>query len=331
MGLEQHWYSHNARAYAFWPLSLVFQAVVKLRHAAYQAGLCRRYKLPVPVIVVGNISVGGSGKTPLVIELVELLRRAGLQPGIVSRGYRGRSQTWPRHVDASSDPVQVGDEPVLLAQRCQCPITVGPDRSAAAQALLAESASPVNIIVSDDGLQHYAMQRDIEIAVIDSQRGLGNGFCLPAGPLREPERRLQSVDYIIYNGIAQSDGQGYSMVLSAEHARNLVDDRQSKPLADFRGTTVHAVAGIGHPERFFTMLQHAQLNIIRHAFPDHHHFTAKDVCFADAQTVLLTEKDAVKCRPFAQPGFWSVPVTARLDERFEQQLLKHLSHTINST
>ncbi len=201
--LDRYGYSLNLVSVLLWPLSLLFGTVVRLRRWLYQQGFGRNETFTVPLIVVGNITVGGTGKTPLVARLVELLREAGYQPGVISRGYGGQSAQWPRHVAADSDPLQVGDEPLLLAQRCRCPVVVGPDRIAAARALLA--TYPCNVIISDDGLQHYPLRRDIEIAVVDGFRRLGNAACLPAGPLREPPSRLRDVDFVVGNGAARGD------------------------------------------------------------------------------------------------------------------------------
>ena len=321
----QHWldrygYSLNGVAVLLWPVSLLFSAVVRLRRWLYQTGLRRSETLPVPVIVVGNISVGGTGKTPLVARLVELMREAGYTPGIVSRGYGGQSTEWPRQVAADGDPTLVGDEPVLLARRCRCAVVVGPDRVAAARLLL--ETYGCNLIISDDGLQHYRLRRDIEIAVVDGFRRLGNAACLPAGPLREPPSRLREVDFVVGNGAAR--GREYLMSLRGETAVNLDDPLITSTLASFRQCTIHAVAGIGDPWRFFDHLRHARLRLIEHPFPDHHPFKPEDLQFREDLPVLMTEKDAIKCRGIApaRASCWYVPVSAQLDPEFEDQLLK---------
>ncbi|MCP5159493.1 MAG: tetraacyldisaccharide 4'-kinase [Gammaproteobacteria bacterium] len=319
--LDRYGYSLNLVAVLLWPLSVLFGMVVRLRRRFYQLGLLKSEAVGAPVIIVGNISVGGTGKTPLVAWLVTLLREQGYQPGIISRGYGGESKQWPRHVTADTDPRQVGDEPVLLAQRCCCPVVVGPDRVAAAQALF--GTYDCNVIISDDGLQHYRLRRDIEIAVVDGLRRLGNGACLPAGPLREPPSRLQKVDFVIGNGAA-SDNE-YLMSLRGETALNLVDPLVSVTLAGFRKSTVHAVAGVGNPRRFFNYLRHARLHLIEHPFPDHYFFGLKDLRFPQDLPVLMTEKDAIKCRAFASEDWWYVPVNAHLDPEFEEELLKRLA------
>ena len=319
--LDRYGYSLNGVAVLLWPLSLLFGLAARVRRLLYLHGLRRSEALPVPLIVVGNITVGGAGKTPLVARLVDLLRDAGYQPGIISRGYGGQSAQWPQHVRANSDPQQVGDEPVLLARRCRCPIVVGPDRVAAARALL--DTYGCNVILSDDGLQHYRLRRDLEIAVVDGFRRLGNGACLPAGPLREPPSRLRAVDFVVGNGAAR--GGEYLMCLRGDRAVNLTDPGISVSLAGFSQSTVHAVAGIGDPGRFFDQLRHARLRILEHPFPDHHAFRPEDLQFPQDLPVLMTEKDAVKCQTFAPEGCWCVPVSARLELAFEEDLLKRLA------
>lgn len=319
--LDRHGYSLNLTAVLLWPLSILFGSVVCVRRRLYQIGFFKSQSVGAPVIIVGNISVGGTGKTPLVARLVELLREAGYKPGIISRGYGGQSKEWPRHVTMDSHPGEVGDEPVLLAQRCRCPIVVAPDRVAAAKALFARY--DCNVIVSDDGLQHYRLQRDIEIAVVDGQRRLGNGACFPAGPLRERPSRLNEVDFVIGNGAAR--GHEYLMCLRGDTAINLVDPCITSTLAGFRRTTVHAVAGIGDPGRFFDHLRHARLRIIKHPFPDHHPFRPEELRFPQDLPVLMTEKDAIKCRSFASENWWVAPVSAQLDPEFEEQFLRRLA------
>ena len=319
--LDRYGYSLNGIAVLLWPLSLLFGLAARVRRLLYLHGLRRSEAVPVPLIVVGNITVGGAGKTPLVARLVDLLREAGYQPGVISRGYGGQSAQWPQQVRADSNPRLVGDEPVLLARRCRCPIVVGPDRVAAARTLL--DTHGCNVILSDDGLQHYRLQRDLEIAVVDGFRRLGNGACLPAGPLREPPSRLREVDFVVGNGAAR--GSEYLMSLRGDRAVNLTDPGISVSLAGFSQSTVHAVAGIGDPGRFFDQLRHARLRILEHPFPDHHAFRPQDLHFPQDLPVLMTEKDAVKCQTFAPEGCWYVPVSARLEPAFEEDLLKRLA------
>jgi tetraacyldisaccharide 4'-kinase len=282
--------------------------------------------MPVPVVVVGNLTVGGSGKTPLVLWLVAELKRMGLRPGIVSRGYGG-AQKAPTPVTGNSDPAQVGDEPVLLASRSACPVYIGRRRRSAARALLRNH--DCGVIVSDDGLQHYALRRDVEVIVVDGQRRFGNGFCLPAGPLREPPARLALGDYVVVNGRAR-EGE-YAMGLRAESVVNLKDPEHVQPLEAFRHQRVHAVAGIGHPLRFFDMLRAHGIEVEDHPFPDHHPYRAQDIAFADGRAVLMTEKDAVKCRAFAHDRCWYVPVSAVPDTRFAAALLAQVRDLASAT
>lgn len=268
------------------------------------------------MIVVGNITVGGTGKTPLVIGLVQFLRANGWNPGIVSRGYGGTTIDQPQWVDKNSEPDQVGDEPVLMATRTECPIAVGANRVAAANMILDQS--DCNLIVSDDGLQHYALHRDIEISVIDSQRRYGNGYCLPVGPLREPLSRLESVDLVVCNGGKRAGA--CSMLLRGDVALNLLDPNRKMSLNQFRSTDCHAVAGIGNPQRFFEHLRSFGLRCNEHRFPDHYEFDITDLQFTESSPVLMTEKDAVKCRSFAQENYWYVPVDAQLDDQFFEKL-----------
>ena len=314
--LENYWYKKNPLPNLLLPFSWLFCALVYLRRKAYATGLFKTHKVIVPVIVVGNITVGGSGKTPLVIWMVEFLKSVGYYPGIVSRGYKGHAKHWPQQVRPDSDPEMVGDEAVLLAQRCDCPIAVGPDRVAAAKGLL--QFSDCDVIISDDGLQHYALDRDIEIVVIDGIRRFGNQHCLPAGPLREPLSRLDEVDIQICNG---RGGRGeFSMGMSVENTIKLNNHEQNQSLESFKGKPVHAVAGIGNPDRFFGALRSKGLDLIEHPFPDHHRYTESDISFDDTLDIIMTEKDAVKCRRFLKARAWFVPADTKIDERFSQRL-----------
>lgn len=313
-GLQQHWYARSPWLLLLTPLSVVFHAVVLLRRLAYRYGILRSGHPGVPVVVVGNITAGGTGKTPLVAWLVNDLKAGGWRPGIVSRGYRGKASSWPQQVRADSDPVTVGDEAVMLAGQCRCPMAVGPDRLAAARALV--DHGDCNIILSDDGLQHYALDRDIEIAVIDGIRRFGNGFLMPAGPLREPEKRLRSVDLVVVNGLGKH-GE-YPMKLKPGQAVPLEGGLSAAALADFRGKRVHAVAGIGNPERFFQVLGQAGIQAETHAFSDHHPFRREELEFGDDLPVFMTEKDAVKCRGMGLKDAWYVPVAAELPKGFRE-------------
>ena len=315
---NRHWQRLGPLAIVLFPLSLIFRAVVAMRRAAYRLGLARQRRAGCPVIVVGNITVGGSGKTPLVIWLSEWLRDQGLHPGIVSRGYGGRARHWPQQVRADSDPRTVGDEAVLLAQRRGCPVCVGPDRPAAIEALLEHT--DCNIVISDDGLQHFAMARDIEIAVVDGERRFGNGLMLPAGPLREPVSRLNSVDFVITNGKA-ARGE-HAMRLRRPVLVPLSGEGEVRDIEQFQGVRVRAIAGIGNPERFFGMLRRFGLEVDARPFPDHHDFKAVELHFDDALPLLMTEKDAVKCRRIVTGDVWVVRVEAQPDAPFVHRLSK---------
>lgn len=312
---ESVWYGRHPAGLALAPFGQVWRGCAWARRAAYASGLLSVYRAPVPVIVVGNLTVGGTGKTPLVIWLAAKLREMGFKPGVVARGYRGAARHWPQQVREDSDPVAVGDEAVLLARRTGLPLAVGPNRRDAIQALLRHRG--INIVVSDDGLQHYAMARDIEIAVVDGVRRFGNGACLPAGPLREPASRLASVDLVVTSGLA-ARGE-FAMKYVARDVRPL-GQGAPVPLAAFSPKAVHAVAGIGHPEKFFGLLKHHGFTVTPHVFPDHHRYTRQDVDFGDGLPVLMTEKDAVKCEHFGNPRLWCVPIDAELPEVFERRL-----------
>ena len=312
------WTGRGAIAWLLWPLSLVFRVVVFVRRILYGLRLFRSVHPGIPVIVVGNLTVGGSGKTPLVIWIAEFLKSKGWVPGIVSRGYGARI-TEPRAATVADDAAEVGDEPILLSRRSGCPVWVGADRVKVAARLRA-AHEDVNVLVLDDGLQHYALRRDLEIAVLDA-RGFGNGFLLPAGPLREPRSRLRSVDAVVSHA---SSARGYAMRLEGDLLHRMTDARERQPLKAFAGQRVHAVAGIGDPNRFFLHLGKAGLKVVPHPFPDHHPFTPRDLEFGDGLPVLLTEKDAVKLRSVARPGWWVLPVSAQLDPAFGTWLLGKL-------
>ena len=309
--LERVWYGGQPPGIVLLLLAVVYGALAALRRALYRAGLLRRVRLPLPVLVVGNLGVGGTGKTPLTIALVEALRARGWRPGVVSRGYGGRVAR-PQRVVAGADPAAVGDEPCLIVARTGAPMAVGGDRIAAAHLLQEEGA--VDVLIADDGLQHYRLCRDVEICVIDGQRRFGNGRLLPAGPLREPPARLASVDFRVCNGGEPGAGE-VPMRLAPMAARRL-DGAEERPLAAFAAKRVHAVAGIGHPARFFALLRAHGIEVQEHAFPDHHAFRPDDLAFGDAAPVLMTEKDAVKCRAFVTPLLWSVAVDAQLPAAF---------------
>jgi tetraacyldisaccharide 4'-kinase len=306
--LNRVWYERSAPRWWLVPLSLLYGTVTGSRRFLYARRLRKSTRLPVPVVVVGNLSVGGTGKTPLVCWLVARLKERGFKPGVVTRGYGGTSGG-VRLVEASDDPHVVGDESVLLARRTGVPLAVGRDRPAAGLLLVNAGC---DVIVSDDGLQHYALARDCEIVVIDGDRLFGNGWLLPAGPLRETRGRMEAADAIVVNGGRALVDDALSMRLEAKSAMRLVGGA-TQSLEDFEPGPVHAVAGIGNPERFFNMLRAHGIEVLGHPLPDHAHIQAPDIFFADGRPVLMTEKDAVKCAQIAGTQHWYVPVSASFD------------------
>ncbi len=301
--LNRVWYRRRPPPWLV-PASGLYAAVSALRRAAYRRGWLAVQRVGCPVLVVGNLSVGGTGKTPLVIWLADRLAAAGRRPGIMTRGYRGSAGA-ARLVGAEDSAALVGDEPVVLARRTGLPVAIGRARVEAARLLIGAGC---DVLVSDDGLQHYALSRDVEIVVIDGERRFGNGWLLPAGPLRESPRRLGRVDAIVLNGGVPSAGE-LAMRLEPGMVIGLRGGAPV-PLADFAGRTVHAVAGIANPQRFFRLLRAAGLEVIEHPFDDHADFRAADIRFADRNPVLMTEKDAVKCAGFADDRHAFVPVEA---------------------
>tara|TARA_R110002050_G_scaffold57423_5_gene129108 strand:- start:12121 stop:13122 length:1002 start_codon:yes stop_codon:yes gene_type:complete len=318
--LINSWYQPQPIRWLLWPLSFIYQTVLRLRSGLFFIGLFNRRYLPVPVIIVGNITVGGTGKTPCVIWLAKQLQQAGYRPGIISRGYGGKAEHYPLHVKSDSDPAIVGDEPIIISRHTACPMVVAPDRFAAGKMLLQDT--DCNIIISDDGLQHYALGRDIELVIVDGQRQFGNQLCLPAGPLREPISRLELVDFIVENN--GSGNASYIMTLSQLHAVNLADPSKHQTLASFAGQSVHAIAGIGHPQRFFDQLSSHGIQAVSHAFADHHRFQLKDLDFNDNKPILMTEKDAVKCQGFANSNTWYIPIEAAISGKLDQHILQKL-------
>lgn len=328
--LTRAWLRRGPLAVALLPVALLFGALAAVRRRLFQSGLKPSARLPVPVIVVGNIFIGGTGKTPLTIWLAEALRAAGMQPGIISRGHGGDAgkDGAPRAVTPGSDPRVVGDEPLLIAQRTGCPVVIGRQRAEAGRALLAAHPD-VDVLITDDGLQHYALARDIEIILFDG-RGVGNGWLLPAGPLREPPSRRR--DFTVINvpeitpALARAvGGAPYRMLLSGQYAEPLHGGARV-PLAGLRAKRIVAAAGIGNPGRFFSMLRAAGLAPGELALPDHHDFLDDPFAAVDAEIILITEKDAVKCRQIEHlkddPRLWVVPVTAQLDPALAEQIVE---------
>lgn len=321
--IERHWYHITPLHIILLPLSLIFGLLAASRRVLYRIGLLNRITLPVPVVVIGNITVGGSGKTPLTLWLAQQLLDDGWHPGIISRGYRSSAET-PRAVSVLDSADAVGDEPLLMALRKLCPVWIGRDRPAAARALL-EAHPECDIILSDDGLQHYRLQRNVEIAVIDGMRRFGNGFLLPAGPLREPPSRLDMVDAVVVNNGAGIIGTEYRMQLEGTVFRNLLNPDALMHASDFNGMRLHAIAGIGNPERFFRHLENLGLAVTRHPLPDHHRYTAADIAIGDADAILMTEKDGVKCTPFATEKCWVLRVDAQLDSALTDHILERVA------
>lgn len=322
MASPSHWQHRGALALLLLPLAGLFAAVSALRR-----GLLHAQHPGVPVIVVGNITAGGTGKTPLTLWLAQFLRSHGRHPGIVSRGY-GAARSDPRAVPLDGAPQDYGDEPCLLAQRAGCPVWVGADRVAAVRALCATHPE-TDVIISDDGLQHYRLARDFEIAVIDGERGLGNGWLLPAGPLREPASRLATVDAVVINGndARRAWPLALPMQLIGGEFRNLRQPQEIVTAAYFSGRRVYAIAGIGNPRRFFAQLGRLGVSCMPREFPDHHAYTAEDLAFAGNDEIVMTEKDAVKCMPFATARHWAFIINAEPDPRLGDMILARLAET----
>ena len=313
--LEKTWYEGGLLVYLLIPFSWIYIVVISIRRFLYGSGLLAVQRVDIPVIVVGNISVGGTGKTPLVIWLAEFLKERGMKPGIISRGYGGRTKRWPQQVRADSNPGQVGDEPVLLAQRTACPVAVSPCRYQAASELHEHTAC--DILLCDDGLQHLGLHRDLEIAVIDGDRRFGNGHCLPAGPLREKTSRLEQVDMLVAN--AKAGKNEFLMEYVPGNVVSLLDESRILDIEALKGQDVHAVAGIGNPQRFFSYLRSLGLRVIIHQFPDHYDFSAEDLGFSADVPVVMTEKDAVKCRSFANENYYYLKISVKMSNAFEHR------------
>lgn len=315
------WYRGARWLWLLWPLSLLFALISHLRRQLFALGLKRVYRAPVPVLVVGNLTVGGNGKTPVVVWLVEWLRAQGYRPGVISRGYGGKSEQYPLVLNDNTPAAQAGDEPVLIYRRTGCPVVVGPGRADAAARL---AALGVDIIISDDGLQHYALARDLELVVVDGQRRFGNGRLLPMGPLREGKWRLNSVDAVINNGGPVQSGE-YLMTLAPGELRPVSGEGKTPA----SGTTVHALAGIGHPPRFFNTLQGLGFILDKQiALADHEPMRPAELASLADKPLLITEKDAVKWSG-GHDDCWYLPVQACLPAEFEQMLskrLKELNH-----
>lgn len=325
--LQKQWLSFTLWHILLLPLSWIFAGIVTLRKLFYEKGWLKSSRLSVPVVVVGNINVGGTGKTPLVIWIAEQLQLSGYKPGIISRGYGGNVAK-VTEVSAFSVPLDVGDEPVLIAMRTKCPVFVSPNRVEAGQALL--NAYPeCDVIISDDGLQHYRLQRDVEIVVYDSVTKFGNEALLPAGPLREFKLRLKTIDALVSNGKVTNDAACYvpkpvEMQLESSMFYNLKAHHVTAGADAFAQKKILAIAGIGNPNRFFQKLSAMGLSFQSKAYADHYAFQAKDFDDIETDVVLMTEKDAVKCRPFAQPNMWVLPVDAVIGDELIITVLNKL-------
>lgn len=332
--IHRVWYEEGVLGWLLVPLSAVYWIVLQLRTLLYGNGILQTYRAGVPVVVVGNITAGGTGKTPTVLWLVGALQERGFRPGIVSRGYGGSKSGTSMRVEADSDASVVGDEPALLARRTGCPVVVDPDRSRAAAMLVADG---VDVIVTDDGLQHYRLERDYEICVIDGARCLGNRRLLPAGPLRENPGRLESVDQVLVNGglhgdtghLTCAEQNALPFELVATEACRL-NGSLTRRLERFAGTTVHGVAAIGNPQRFFDLLRGHGIQVIEHVFPDHAAPGRRAFDFGDGFDVFMTEKDAVKLGRNMQDKYWYVPVTLEMETVDEMPLLAQIESRLRS-
>jgi tetraacyldisaccharide 4'-kinase len=336
--IEQVWFKkHRAK---YWlvplllPLSALFYLLSLLRRLAFKLGVLKSFNVDAPVIVVGNIGVGGNGKTPVVVHLVELMKTLGFKPGVISRGYGGKADTYPYLLDDSSTSIQAGDEPILIYQRCHVPVVVGADRVANAKWLITQGC---NVVISDDGLQHYRLQRDIELIIVDAKRLFGNGLLLPAGPLREGKWRLQQADLVIFNGayVTSNNNKNIESLLMTLTGNELIHIKSGEKLllTEFIKTwhSVNAIAGIGDPQRFFDTLKTLGFNIIKQqGFIDHKNFTLDDLNqFKTDLPLLMTEKDAVKCQSFAQDNWWYLPVRAQFSEQDEQALMQYIKKKLS--
>lgn len=323
--IEGIWYGTRPPPVAARAAAQVYANLIAFRRSLYRRGILKSVRLPVPVIVVGNVAVGGTGKTPLTLWLAEALAAAGRKPGIACRAYAAKSKR-PARATPDGDPAIMGDEAVLMATHARCPVWSGPHRAATAAAMVAAHPD-LDVVLCDDGLQHYALARDVELVVVDAERGFGNGRLLPAGPLREPVSRLSDVDAIVVNGKAEVRGLPagvpcYSMRLTGTVAVRVGDAAQTLNADAFRGRRVAAMAGIGHPDRFFRHLEALGIDFDPHAFPDHHRYTEQELRSIQADCVLMTEKDAIKCLAFRDDRLWMLPVSAQVDAALLDRILE---------
>ncbi|MGE7991960.1 tetraacyldisaccharide 4'-kinase [Pseudomonas sp. NPDC089554] len=320
------WYSGHPALALLRPLETLYRRVVARKRARFLSGESPSYRAPVPVIVVGNITVGGTGKTPMILWLIEHCRRQGLKVGVVSRGYGATPPSLPWRVEAQHAAEQAGDEPLLIVQRTGVPLMIDPDRSRAVRALLASES--LDLILCDDGMQHYRLARDLELVLIDAARGLGNRRCLPAGPLREPVERLAEVDAVLHNGAVSDPADGFAFRLQPSALVNLRSG-EHRTLDYFPpGQALHAVAGIGNPQRFFNTLLALNWQPVPHPFADHAQFSAENLAFEPPLPLVMTEKDAVKCRAFAAADWWYLAVDALPSPAFVAWFDAQLAHLL---
>lgn len=317
------WYQGHFLLNFLKPFSLIFVLLTSARRRFLQKR-SQSVRFKIPIIVVGNLTVGGSGKTPFVIWLANTLKQHGYKPGIISRGYGGKANDYPFSVSLNNTADKTGDEPLLIHKQTDCPVVVDPVRVRGVQYLLAQYSC--DVVISDDGLQHYRLPRDIEIVVIDGARRFGNGWCLPAGPLREPVSRLSEVDFIVSNG--ESRDKEIPMALTPLELINLKNPNLRMPLTKLEGSHFHAVAAIGNPVRFFNLLQKLGAKIHTRIFPDHHLYQKQDLVDLMDKPLIMTEKDAVKCKDFAGDNWWYLPVYAKLPDSFADVIIKKLKHLI---
>lgn len=327
--LLEAWYKGHPLLGLLAPLEALYRRVVRGKRQRFLRGEGEIYRAPVPVLVVGNITVGGTGKTPLILFLIEHCRQRGIRVGVVSRGYGATPPQLPWRVKADQAASEAGDEPLLIVQRTGVPLMIDPDRSQAVRALL--DAEPLDLILCDDGLQHYRLARDLELVLIDATRRLGNRRCLPAGPLREPAERLAEVDAVLYNGAGADRDDGFGFSLQPSALVNLLTGERCALDHFPAGQQLHAVAGIGNPQRFFNTLQGLNWQPLPHPFADHAQFSAEALSFSPDLPLVMTEKDAVKCRSFAKAHWWYLAVDAQPSPAFVRWLDDQLSRLLPAT
>ncbi|MFT5136718.1 MAG: tetraacyldisaccharide 4'-kinase [Arenicella sp.] len=328
--LLKSWNKADSLTIALWPFSILYRGLFFLKKTSYQIGLAKSYRAPVPVVVVGNITVGGTGKTPLVVYLIELLREYGYRPGVISRGYAGESSSYPVSVDGDTAVAICGDEPAMIVQRTNVPMVIGPNRRDDIELLLQNF--DINVVISDDGLQHFELQRDIDICLQDATSQQENTHLLPAGPYREPKSKLDHFDLLVHHVSAGSlTDKPYSMNLLPQTVKALSSSNTNSFDAS---NGVHAVAGIGNPQRFFDTCRQLGWNISEHAFEDHYAFVASDLEFSDDLPIVMTEKDAVKCQEFNNNCLWYLPVDVNISKEFSRRfkvLLESIHQPVNKT